>query len=85
MYTYMVCFVPPEMRQLWNWLEGQGVQVHLFDRGNAGAGEQKMPDRVLQLRMLEDVLDYNGTPGIVVPLTGDRAGYLEGAAFHRTL
>ena len=40
-----------------------------------------MPDRVLQLRMLEDALDYNGDPGIVVLLTGDGAGYLEGAGF----
>ena len=44
-----------------------------------------MPDRVLQLRMLEDALDYNGNPGIVVLLTGDGAGYLEGAGFHSTL
>ena len=44
-----------------------------------------MPDRLLQLRMLEDALDFNGTPGIVTLLTGDGAGYLEGAGFHRTL
>ena len=37
------------------------------------------------LRMLEDALDFNGTPGIVTLLTGDGAGYLEGAGFHRTL
>ena len=77
--------VPPEMRQLWNRLESQGVAVQLFDRGSAGAGEQEMPDRILQLRMLEDALDYNGDPGIVVLLTGDGAGYQEGAGFHRTL
>ena len=35
--------------------------------------------------MLEDALDYNGNPGIVVLLTGDGAGYLEGAGFHSTL
>lgn len=77
--------VPPEMRQLWNRMEGKGVEVQLFDRGSSGRGEQEMPDRVLQLRMLEDALDYNGTPGIVVLLTGDGAGYLEGAGFHSTL
>ncbi len=44
-----------------------------------------MPARVLQLRMLEDALDYNGDPGIVVLLTGGGAGYLEGAGFHSTL
>ncbi len=77
--------VPPEMRQLWNRMEGKGVEVQLFDRGSSGRGKREMPDRVLQLRMLEDALDYNGNPGIVVLLTGDGAGYLEGAGFHSTL
>ena len=77
--------VPPEMRQLWNRMESKGVEVQLFDRGESARGEQEMPDRVLQLRMLEDALDYNGNPGIVVLLTGDGAGYLEGAGFHSTL
>lgn len=77
--------VPPEMRQLWNRMESKGVEVHLFDRGTPERGEQEMPDRVLQLRMLEDALDYNGDPGIVVMLTGDGAGYLDGAGFHSTL
>ena len=35
--------------------------------------------------MLEDALDYNGDPGIVVLLTGDRTGYLEGTGLHSTL
>ena len=77
--------VPPEMRQLWNRMESSGVDVHLFDRVNPEHGEQEIPDRLLQLRMLEDALDYNGDPGIVVLLTGDGAGYLEGAGFHSTL
>ena len=73
------------MRQLWNRMEGRGVEVRLFDRGAPERGEQEMPDRLLQLRMLEDALDFNGDPGIVVLLTGDGAGYLEGAGFHSTL
>ena len=77
--------VPPEMRQLWNRLESNGVEVQLFDRGSSEHGGQEIPDRVLQLRMLEDALDYNGDPGIVVLLTGDGAGYTEGAGFHSTL
>ena len=77
--------IPPEMRHLWNRLESNGVQVQLFDRSSPERGEQEMPDRLLQLRMLEDALDYNGDPGIVVLLTGDGAGYLEGAGFHSTL
>jgi hypothetical protein len=77
--------VPPEMRSLWNRLENQGVEVRLFDRGETTRGEQDMPDRILQLRMLEDALDYNGDPGTVVLLTGDGAGYVEGQGFHNTL
>lgn len=77
--------VPPEMRQLWNRLEGRGVEVYLFDRGTPFQGEQQVPDRQLQLHMLQDALDYNGDPGIVALLTGDGAGYLEGAGFHATL
>ena len=77
--------VPPAMRQLWNRMESMGVEVKLFDRGSPEGPEQDMPDRLLQLRMLEDALDNNGNPGIVVLLTGDGAGYLEGAGFHSTL
>ena len=77
--------VLPEMKQLWNRLEREGVKIKLFDRGEIGRGEQQMPDYVLQLQMLEDGLDYNGKPGIVILLTGDGAGYYEGAGFHRTL
>ena len=77
--------VPPEMRHLWNRMESMGVEVSLFGRGDPARSEQEMPDRILQLRMLEDALDNNGNPGIVVLLTGDGAGYLEGAGFHRTL
>ena len=53
--------------------------------GGLGRGEQDVPDRVLQFRMLEDALDYNGDPGIAVLLTGNGAGYSEGAGFHSTL
>ena len=77
--------IPPEMRHLWSRLEHSGVEVKLFDRGGPERGEQDMPDRLLQLRMLEDALDHNGDPGIAVLLTGDGAGYFEGAAFHSTL
>ena len=65
--------------------KAQGVEVRLFDRGTPDRGDQDMPDRVLQLRMLEDALDFNADPGIAVLLTGDGAGYLEGAGFHSTL
>jgi len=77
--------VPPEMEQLWNRMENRGIEVRLFDRGGVDRGEQEMPDRILQLQMLEDGFDHNGDPGIVVLLTGDGAGYYKGAGFHRTI
>lgn len=77
--------VPPQLRQLWNRIENQGVEANLFDRGDPGRSEQAMPDRILQLGMLEDALDYIGDPGTAVLLTGDGAGYLEGAGLHSTL
>lgn len=77
--------IPPEMRQLWNRMENNDVEVHLFDRGARDRGEQDTPDRWLQLRMLEDALDHNGDPGVVALLTGDGAGYVEGRGFHSTL
>ena len=83
--AYAAGSVPPELRQLWNRMEARGIEVSVFDRGETHRGEQDMPDRLLQLRMLEDALDYNGDPGIAVLLSGDGAGYLEGAGFHRTL
>ena len=77
--------VPPEMQQLWNRMENRGVQVRLFDRGERDRGKQEVPDRWLQLCMLEDGWDNNGDPGIVALLTGAGAGYAEGQGFHRTL
>lgn len=77
--------IPPELKHLWNRLESKGIEVFLYDRGEQGRDEQEIPDQRLQLRMLEDALDYNGDPGIVVLLTGDGAGYYEGVGFHRTL
>lgn len=77
--------IPPELRNVWNRLENQGVEVELFDRGAPHSGEQDMPDRILQLRMLRDSLDYSEAPGVVVMLTGDGAGYQTGAGFHSDL
>ena len=81
--------IPPEQRLLWNRLANEGVEVgvdmnvYLYNRNAPEYGEQEVPDRVLQLRMLEDALDHK--PGIAVLLTGDGAGYEIGQGFHRTL
>ena len=77
--------VPPEMQQLWNRMESTDVKVSLYDRGSQERSEQGVPDKILKLAMLEDALDYNGDPGIIVLLTGDGAGYIEGTGFHSTL
>ena len=77
--------VPPEMRQLWNRLESMDIEVRLYDRGDPYRGEQDVPDRILQVRMLEALADHIDDPGIAVLLTGDGAGYLEGTGFHTTL
>ncbi len=75
--------IPPEMRQLWNSLENQGIKVHLYDRGSRESGEQETTDQYLQLRMLEDAADH--APSTMVVLTGDGAGYSEGHGFYRNI
>ena len=77
--------IPPSLSLLWDQLSRTGVEVHLYDRGEPGRGEQETPDQWLQLRMLEDMSDNIDDPGVVVLLTGDGAGYNEGRGFHRTL
>ena len=42
-------------------------------------------DQTLSNAMLRDGFDYNGDPGIAVLLTGDGAGFAEGAGFHADL
>ena len=77
--------IPPALSMLWNRLRRAGVEVNLYDRGEAGLGEQQHPDLWLQNRMMADMADYSEDPGIVALLTGDGAGYNEGQGFHRTL
>lgn len=76
--------VPPELRHVWNRLEGEGVTVSLLERG-ALAGREQGVDSVLQAEMLRDALDHNGDPGTAVLLTGDGAGFLDGVGFHADL
>ena len=79
--AYAVGSVPPELRAVWNRLEGSGVEVDLFERGEFSGREQGV-DQALQTRMLRDAIDNNGNPGIVVLLTGDGAGFYDGVGFH---
>ncbi len=65
--------IPPELRHVWNRLEGEGVSVHLLERGTTHGREQGV-DQTLSNAMLRDGYDYNGDPGIAVLLTGRRCG-----------
>ena len=76
--------IPPELRHVWNRLEGEGVSVLLLERGAMGGREQAV-DHVLQTAMLRDGYDYNGDPGTAVLLTGDGAGFYDGVGFHADL
>lgn len=76
--------IPPDLEEVWKGLEGEGVAVHLLNRGAEGSGEQGV-DATLQTAMLRDGLDYSETPGTVVMLTGDGAGFYGGVGFHADL
>ena len=74
--------IPPELDVLWAAMEAEGVRVDRFDRGRASAREQEVPDVFLQYQMLNDSI--RETPGTMVLLTGDGAGYVEGKGFRFT-
>ncbi len=76
--------IPPELRIVWNRLENEGVAVQLLERGALGGGEQGV-DQLLQTAMLRDALDFNGDPGVVVLLTGDGQGFVDGVGFYADL
>lgn len=78
--AFAVGSIPPELRQVWNRLEGTGVNIELLERGALHGTEQGV-DQLLQAKMLRDALDYNGNPGIAVLLTGDGRGFYDGVGF----
>lgn len=75
--------VPPEMDAVWVKLRASGVEVELFERGEESGREQGV-DQCLQVHMLRALVDAD-KPGVVVLLTGDGAGYLDGVGFHADL
>jgi hypothetical protein len=75
--------VPPELEDVWDRLEDAGVDIELFERGE-GSGQEQGVDQCLQVYMLRALVDATA-PGIAVLLTGDGAGYDEGAGFHADL
>ena len=76
--------IPPELRHVWNRMENEGVSVLLLERGTVDGREQGV-DLTLSNAMLRDVYDYIDDPGIAVLLTGDGAGFADGAGFHADL
>ncbi|MBF0606117.1 MAG: NYN domain-containing protein [Magnetococcales bacterium] len=83
-YAVAVGSVPPELRHVWNKMEQEGITIELLERG-AGSNKEQAVDQALQVHMLRKTIDYNGTPGIVVMLTGDGHGFHDGVGFHADL
>jgi hypothetical protein len=75
--------VPPELEAVWGRLEQAGVDVELYERGS-GSGTEQGIDQCLQVHMLRALADST-EPSIAVLLTGDGAGYEDGAGFHADL
>jgi hypothetical protein len=76
--------IPPPLRHVWNRLEQLGVKVEIYERGSYSDKEQAV-DQALQIHMLRTAFDYIGDPGVVVMLTGDGKGFLDGVGFHADL
>jgi hypothetical protein len=82
--AYCVGSVPPQLEAVWKNLEqSTGVKPELYERGSATNTEQAI-DQALQVYMLRALADAE-QPAIAVLLTGDGAGYFEGAGFHADL
>lgn len=81
--AFAVGSIPPPLQDVWDRLENEGVKVQLLNR--SVHGKEVGVDQELQTNMLRDGYDHNGTPGIAVLLTGDGAGFADGAGFHADL
>ena len=75
--------VPPELETIWSRLEGAGVRVEKYERGEMSGKEQGV-DQCLQLWMLRTLADVN-EPTTAVLLTGDGKGYEDGVGFRADL
>jgi hypothetical protein len=82
--AYCVGSVPPELRAVWDTLSTQtGIIPELYERGKESGKEQGV-DQCLQVWMLRTLVDIR-PPEVAVLLTGDGAGYADGAGFHADL
>jgi hypothetical protein len=75
--------VPPELRAVWDRLRALGLTVETYERG-AGSGTEQGTGQCLQVHMLRALADVK-PPQVAVLLTGDGAGYDEGAGFYADL
>ena len=67
---------------VWKKMEEEGIQTEIIDRNEMGGS---LPDLKLQLEMLLDGMNHQKTPGTVVLLTGDGAGWAYGKGFLTSL
>lgn len=82
--AYCVGSVPPDLEDIWKRLKKDtGVRPELYERGQ-GTGTEQGLDQCLQVWMLRCLADVT-PPQVAVLLTGDGAGYGEGAGFHADL
>lgn len=83
-HAYCVGSVPPDLAKVWTQLTARtGVRPELYERGKDSGKEQGV-DQCLQVWMLRCLADVV-PPQTAVLLTGDGAGYTEGAGFHADL
>jgi hypothetical protein len=82
-YAFVGGSIPPNKDPLWQRFETLGIKVNKQQRGAMTGGEVAV-DEVIQLEMANRVLDVKD-PGIMVLLTGDGAGYVDGQGFIKQL
>jgi len=71
--------IPPNSDPLWSHVDSLGVHLVRQERGSV-TGKEVAVDEAIQLAMTHAMLDAP-TPGTMVLLTGDGAGYKDGKGF----
>jgi hypothetical protein len=82
-YAYVGGSIPPAHDELWKRFSDLGIKVHTQERG-ADSGKEIAVDEIIQLAMANRVLDES-TPGTMVLLTGDGAGFKDEKGFIKQL
>lgn len=77
--------IPAELRQLWNRMETDGINVTSRPCYAKLQGRPLSVHWSMQIKMLEDALDYSDEPGITVILSGDGIGCHTDTGLHRTI